>query len=114
MGISLDKTDAGVSIVLANTIDIVCAAELKALLLEALNSGTEVRISLDDATDLDVTAIQLLWAAGREAQHSGLEFRVSGQGSEPVFSGLAEAGFQPFSAFAHADECARCEVVIHS
>jgi anti-anti-sigma regulatory factor len=114
MGISLDKSGAGVSIVLANTIDIACAAELKALLLEALNSGAEVRISLGDAIDLDVTAIQLLWAAEREAQHSGVGFRLSARGSEPVFAGLAEAGFQSFSAWAHADECTGCKVVVHS
>jgi anti-anti-sigma regulatory factor len=106
MGVSLDKCDAGVLIALASTIDIACAAELKALLLEALNSSTEVRISLDDATGLDVTAFQLLWAAERQARISGIGFRLSGQIPEPVSIQLAEAGFQSFSAWVHAEECA--------
>jgi anti-anti-sigma factor len=102
MGISLDKSETGAVISLAGTIDIACAAELKALLLEALNSGPEVLISLDAATDLDVTAIQLLWAAERQARQSAVEFRVSGQLPKPIFSALAEAGFQPFSTLVHA------------
>jgi anti-anti-sigma regulatory factor len=102
MGISLDKSDAGAVIALADSIDITCAAELKALLLEALSSGTEVLISLDDATDLDVTAFQLLWAAERQARQSGVEFRISGQVPEPVSIALAEAGFQAFSTLVHA------------
>ena len=57
---------------LEGAIDIASAAELKKLLLEGLNSGREVRVSLAGATDLDVTAVQLLWAAEREASRSGV------------------------------------------
>jgi anti-anti-sigma regulatory factor len=102
MGITLDKTDKGAAMALAGTIDIACAAELKTLLLEALNSGTEVIISLADAADLDVTAFQLLWAAERQARQSGVEFTFSGQAPEPISTALAEAGFQQFSTSVHA------------
>ena len=102
MGISLDKSGTGVVISLAGVIDIACAAELKALLLDALTSGMDVLISLDDATDLDVTAFQLLWAAERQARQSALEFRVSGQVPNAISIALAQAGFQPFSTLVHA------------
>ena len=114
MGISLEKGEMGVSIALADTIDIACAAELKTLLLEALNSGAEVRVSLEKATGLDVTAVQLLWAAGEQARHSGVAFGLSGQVPEPVACELAEAGFQPFSALAHAEESRGGQVVSNS
>jgi anti-anti-sigma factor len=96
MGIHFEKDEAGSLVVLEGAIDIACAAELKALLLEALNAQTEVRISLDDATYLDVTAFQLLWAAAQQARRCGVELRFSGQTPEPVSIALAEAGFQPF------------------
>jgi anti-anti-sigma regulatory factor len=115
MGISLDKSGAGVSIALADTIDISCAAELKSLLIEALSSGADLRISLDDATGLDVTASQLLWAAERQARQSGVGFRFSEPVPDAVSAELAEAGFQPFSALVHAaEESTGCEVVSHS
>jgi len=102
MGISLGKSDAEMSIALEGKIDIACAADLKALLLEALQSGNDVVISFGDATGLDVTALQLLWAAGQQARHSGMGFRLSGQVPEPVSTELVEAGFQPFSVWVHA------------
>jgi len=49
-------------------------AELKDLLIEKLKSGSAVYVSLESATGLDVTAVQLLWAAAREAQRVGVEF----------------------------------------
>jgi anti-anti-sigma regulatory factor len=114
MGISLDKNDAGVSIALAGTIDISCAAELKKLLLDALNSGADVRISVGDATGLDVTAVQLLWAAERQARQSGVGFCISEPVPDAVSAELAEAGFLSLSALLHAEESTGCQVVSNS
>ena len=77
-------------------IDIGCAAELKKLLIEALGCGVPVRVVLEDATDLDATAVQLLWAAGREAKGLGAEFGLAGRTPERIAATLAEAGFEPF------------------
>jgi len=96
MGIALETTEAGTLVALEGAIDIACAAELKALLLQALDSGAEVRVSLDAATYLDVTAFQLLWSAAQQARRSGVGFRLSGAVTEPVSSALADAGFQSF------------------
>ena len=102
MGIDLQTTEAGTLIALEGAIDIASAAELKALLLQALGSGTKLRVSLDAATYLDVTAFQLLWAAAQQARRSGVEFRLSGQVPEPVSATLADAGFQSFLAAVEA------------
>jgi anti-anti-sigma factor len=102
MGIHIEKNDAGNLVALRGAIDIACAAELKALLLEALSMGNEVRISLDGATYLDATAFQLLWAAEQQAQRSGVPFRLEGQVPEPVSTAFACAGFPSLFASAHA------------
>jgi anti-anti-sigma factor len=102
MGIHFEKNDAGGLVALRGTIDIACAAQLKALLLEALNTGTGVRISLDGATYLDVTALQLLWAAQQQAQRSGVPLRIEGNIPQAVSAGLADAGFPPLFVSDHA------------
>jgi len=42
-------------------------------------TGPAVQVDLEGVTDLDVTAVQLLWAARREAQDAGARFAMSGQ-----------------------------------
>jgi ABC-type transporter Mla MlaB component len=39
------------------------AAELKTLLLEGLASGSELRVDLKGMEEIDITVLQLLWAA---------------------------------------------------
>jgi anti-anti-sigma factor len=102
MGIALQKSDAEHLVALEGTIDIACAAELKTLLLEALDSGAAVRVSLDAATYLDVTAMQLLWAAAQQARRSGQQFQFSSPPPEPVSAALLDAGFPSFSDSVHA------------
>ena len=81
---------------LEGAIDITCATELKKLLLEALASGKDVQMDLERVTDLDVTALQLFWAAGREAERAGTALAVSGKVPEPVSAAAREAGFERF------------------
>jgi anti-anti-sigma factor len=96
MGIALDENGAQAVIGLDGAVDISSAAELKTLLQQALNSGKAVRVSLDKATDLDVTAVQLLWAAEREASKSGVDFSFAGPAPVEVCTALSEAGLQQF------------------
>jgi len=81
---------------LKGAIDIGCAAELKRLLLEAFKSGGEVCVSAEGATDLDSTAVQLLWAAEREAKGAGVKFSLTGLASEQISAALGEAGLKQF------------------
>ena len=88
MGVTMSQTEETTAIRLDGAIDIAVAAELKASLLEALKLGRQICISTEAATDLDVAAFQLLWAAGREARRAGLKFTVMEKWSEPVRSSL--------------------------
>lgn len=96
MALTLEQDAAGSLIVLAGLVEISSSAELKGLLVEALGSGMPVRVSLGNSTDLDVTAVQLLWAAAREAQRANLSFTLACQPPEAVLAVLAQAGFEKF------------------
>jgi len=65
-------------------VDITVAAELKAALLEAVEHRREIRISIESASALDVTAFQLLWSAEREARRIGLRFSITQGLGEPI------------------------------
>lgn len=95
---SLEQEGARNRIRLQGAIDIGCAAELKALLVQGLRAGSELRVMLADITELDVTAVQLLWAARHEAKTSSVEFAFEGQMPEAVSAALAQAGFETFAA----------------
>jgi anti-anti-sigma factor len=77
-------------------IKIASAAELKKFLLQALEARAEVRVNLEHVTDVDVTALQLLWAAEREARASGTEFRLVGHAPKEVLTAANEIGFESF------------------
>lgn len=91
-----EENDGLSRIRLEGAIDIGCAAELKRLLVEALDSGEGVRLAIDGATQLGVAAIQLLWAAEREAARSGVGFGLDGAAPEGMAAALGEAGFERF------------------
>ena len=100
MPVSLEQDGALSRIRLEGAIDIGCGQELKELLVEiirglALQNGP---VLLAQATDLDVIAVELLWAARREAKASSVRFAFEGQAQEPVSAALAEAGLETFAA----------------
>lgn len=109
MGAVLELNEEASLIRLQGDIGIACAAELKALLMQAIQSctpsgipsGTQssrgVRIRQEAATDLDVTAAQLLWAAQREAKKAGVAFTFEGAMPEAAWAALANAGIQNFT-----------------
>jgi anti-anti-sigma regulatory factor len=94
--VSLDQSEDLCLVRLVGEVDIGCAAELKRGLVAALESGKPVRVDLAGATDLDVTALQLLWAAGRKAAGSGIGFALAGQLPESILCAVANAGFDSF------------------
>ncbi len=102
MAITLDENELRIVVALEGTIDVSSASELKATLLKALGVGKEVCISLDAATYLDVTAVQLLWAAERQARESGAAFQFSKHSSDLVTITLAQAGFPSFQSSVNA------------
>jgi len=93
------------SICLEAEVDIGCAAELKATLIEAVASRKEVRLNLEQVTGLDVTALQLLWAAARAAGQTGVPFSFTGEGRETLTRAAGEMGVD-FALAAHSDAAA--------
>jgi anti-anti-sigma regulatory factor len=68
-----------------------CAEELKRLLLHCLASGGDLRLDLGRVEEIDITGMQLLWAAGREAERAGAAIAV--RMSEAAATAVREAGF---------------------
>lgn len=95
MGVTLKQDESLNMLRLEGDVGIGCAAEFKGLLEQALGSGGAVRVSLEGATDLDVMAVQLLWAAERKARGTGVGFSLT-EVPEPVLSALDEAGLKEF------------------
>lgn len=96
MAIRLDQEKSPGLIELEGAIDIAGAAELKSVLVEALAFARETRISLRKATSVDVTAVQMLWAAEQEAKTSGAILALEGEVPEAVRAVLRAAGFERF------------------
>lgn len=98
MSVTLETSETGSRIALEGAIDIAAAGDLKAALLAAIEAGRPVEVALEQTSYLDVTAMQLLWAAGRAAQRAGVKLEPEGRLPEPVQKVLAEAGIQLFAA----------------
>jgi anti-anti-sigma factor len=96
MAVTLDQSEALCVLRLEGEINIASAAELKRLLLQALASGRELRVDLEGATEVDVTALQLLWAGEREARGSGGGITLAGRVPEEISAAVSDAGFEKF------------------
>lgn len=70
---------------------IASAGELKDELCRALASEGDIRVSLERAGILDITAMQLLWAAAREAERNGHSLTFSGPVPEAIRAQVREA-----------------------
>ncbi len=77
---------------LEGELTITSAAEVKEALLAGLAAGTELHLDLKRAEAIDVTVMQLLWAAGREAERSGVT--LAGRMSDAAATLAREAGFE--------------------
>ena len=77
-------------------INITSATELKELLLQALASGRVLRVNLEGATELDVTARQLLWSAEGDAGGSIVGCTLAGRVPEEISVAVGDAGFEKF------------------
>lgn len=94
MPITLDQDETLCLIRLEGDINVTFAAELKTILLQALGTAKDVRLNLERVTELDVTAVQLFWAALQEAKKAGVGFTLVGCMPETVSAALSAAGFE--------------------
>lgn len=84
------------SIHLQGAVDIATASELKAALQEALERKEAIHLSLAEITCLDITAVQLLWAAERAARSASVPLEVEGRLKEELVAMLRGVGFEGF------------------
>ena len=96
MPVTFENGETLNAITFEGSIGIADAANLKSLLIGALATGKETHIALEQATDLDVTAVQLLWAAQREARKRGIGFTFDGAVPKGISATLTGAGFEMF------------------
>jgi len=92
--ITIKQDEARTAMALEGVVDISVATELKQSLLEALGSGKELHVSLAAVTELDVTAVQLLWAAAREASAQGVAFVLDEPPPPAAARSLANSGLE--------------------
>lgn len=70
------------------------AAELKGVLIEGLAFGGELKVDLERAEEIDISVMQLLWAAGREASRTGSSLVI--RAPEAIATAARDAGFERF------------------
>jgi anti-anti-sigma regulatory factor len=73
------------------------AGEMRALLLEWLASGENLQLDLEATDDMDVTYMQLLWAAAREAAKTGVG--IACHASEAASAAVRDSGFAGVPGF---------------
>ena len=73
------------------------ASELKKLLMLGMASGKSLDLDLVKVAAIDLTALQLLAAATREAGRIGI--RMAGRMSTEVAAALRDSGFEKLLAF---------------
>jgi len=78
---------------LEGQVNLASATELKTLLLDWLASGKDLALDLERVEEMDITILQLLWAAGREAAGRGAG--MVGRLSEAAAMTARDAGFSP-------------------
>jgi len=67
------------------------AEQLKEALLDWLRSGQDLEVDFQEATAVDVAAMQLIWAAAREGRDKGASIRV--RASEDAEKAIRDSGF---------------------
>ena|ERR1035441_5747859 len=96
MAFTIDESESTRVIHLTGNVDIASAADLRPVLIEALISPQDIEINLTEATGIDLTAIQLLWAATHAARKSHKYFAAPGAVPAHISATICEAGFDQF------------------
>ena len=96
MSITCDESDARTILRIEGDFDVSSSAEMKRELIEAISSRKELQLDVTSVTDIDVTFIQLLWAAVREAEKEKITCTFVGQTPENIHCIIRESGFENF------------------
>jgi anti-anti-sigma regulatory factor len=95
MAINVEDKNGRRCIRLDDVVDIAQAADLKQILMEAIGSFESVRIEVSGASAIDVTAVQLLWAALSHASSTGKDLAIEGPWNEEIVRSLSCTGISP-------------------
>jgi anti-anti-sigma regulatory factor len=91
--VKMEKLENQSIIRLEGEMTVTSAAELKEILAKALSEG-DLQLDLERAEEIDIAVMQLLWAAGREAERKGVDISV--RALEAVTRAARDAGFEPW------------------
>ncbi len=94
MAVTMDRQESQSLIRLEGEFTVTSATELKERLLECLAAGNNLLLDLERAEEIDITLLQLLWAAGREADRAGAKIAI--RLSDAAATAAREAGFERF------------------
>ena len=100
MPVEIEESAEGTRFRLSGMVEISEAHALKAHLGEAIERGLGLRVELSAGSELDITAIQLLEAARREARRRSLQFSLDEPLPESVTEILRLAGLDTLPVFA--------------
>lgn len=90
---ALEETAAGATLALHGNLVIQHAQELKTALLAALAKSNHLLVDLSRVENADVSALQLLCAAQREAAHLGGALALTGRPAAGFQRTVQDAGF---------------------
>lgn len=93
---TFEEQEATAVLRLSGNISVACSAELKQLFVQAFSTGKGVQLDLSAATNLDIAAMQLLWAAARHAEKTKTALTAAPTVPEGLKNGVREAGFERF------------------
>jgi anti-anti-sigma factor len=92
----LQISDQRCVVLLEGDIDISSSEELKSVFVEALSYMRDMELDITQALSLDITAIQLVWAASRKAAKQGTPFRIAGSSPEQIRRNAMSGGLGAF------------------
>jgi anti-anti-sigma regulatory factor len=92
--VSVDWQQSQSVIRLDGDVGLSSAAELKGFLRQCLSSGKNLVLDLERIQEINISILQLLWAAGRAATQRGV--RIDTRVSEAALLTARSAGFHTF------------------
>ena len=98
MAVTIERRESHSLIRMEGDVTVTSATELKQVLLEGIAAGTDLHLDMEQMGTFDITAMQLLWAAGRDAAHTGTKLVIPV--TEAAAAVAREAGFDPFPGLA--------------
>lgn len=91
--LTVDDATGSARLKLGGSLTIQDAAELKTVLVDAMDRGNAMQLDLADVSDFDLSAIQLLYACHLASVGSGRQFQLAEECPELFREAVEKAGF---------------------